>query len=305
MKKKDIRKEIIKANELDIIKKGFSKVSNTEFSGFKASIETKICVMKLLEKIIEKKKSILEIGAGYGDFSLVFLKFFKKKIKKYTITELHRDLVNLIKKNLRKYKDVKIKQLDILYTKKFNEKYDIIIFSEVLEHLTTIEKELAFVNMNKLLNKGGYLIISCPITEYLGKRVFYSRVKGIKKRAKLEYRTIRSHIDVPSITKMIGLFYRKGFDNVKIKPLPIILPFKKKKKIELLIKVLEFFSIILPSWFRVYLSPGVVVIGKKVSSLDDTWYNNTDYLMRYIPSEKVSEGKMYETFIDYKCVGGK
>jgi len=302
--RKNIRKELVRVNKQEDIQRTFMKVTKTNFRNFKSNLETKVSIIKSVEKIIMEKKrsvSILEIGAGAGDLSFVCLKFLGNKIKEYMVTELNASHITLIRKNMKPYKNVKIGKLDVLFPGSFNLKYDIVIFSEVVEHLTEIEKEIAFINLNKFLNKNGYLIISCPITDYLGKRIFYSRFKGLKERVRLDYRTIRSHIAIPSITQIISLFYRKGFTDVKIKPLPIILPFKKKV-IEPIINIIEYFSVIFPNWFRVYLSPGVVVVGRKTSPLDNNWYNDDNYLLKYLPPKKVLEDKWQEKFVNYKYI---
>jgi 2-polyprenyl-3-methyl-5-hydroxy-6-metoxy-1,4-benzoquinol methylase len=49
---------------------------------------------------------------------------------------------------------------DPMLTEKIKERFDFIIMREVIEHLR--DKKIAFDNIDKLLNKGGYLFVSFP-----------------------------------------------------------------------------------------------------------------------------------------------
>ena len=100
------------------------------------------------------KESFLEVGAGSGGLA----NLYKKNIKKFTLIEPDKKLFKLLKKKFRsKNKNIIIKNKQI---KNIKNKFDVIIYFDVLEH---IKKDLNEVkNAKKKLKKGGYLIFNVP-----------------------------------------------------------------------------------------------------------------------------------------------
>ena len=106
--------------------------------------------ISLITKFIKGK--FLEVGAGKGGL----IPFYKKLVKDITIIEPEKKLFNILKKNYLN-KKIKIKNQTI---KSIKEKYDTIIYYDVLEHIKNDLNEIKFAT--KKLNKNGYLIFSVP-----------------------------------------------------------------------------------------------------------------------------------------------
>ncbi len=121
----------------------------------------------ILKKIREvhgsKKIKLIDIGAGNG----LFLKFFKNEGIDVAGIEYEQTLVDKMEKDP-KLKDVSISQGDITrITGK--EEYDVVIASDVIEHIKEHEKAIA--NLWTHVAPGGILIITVPAHSFLyGKR---------------------------------------------------------------------------------------------------------------------------------------
>ena len=112
-------------------------------------------ILKLLKKYgLNENSKILDIGCGEGS-TLLYLKNESNKLYGMDISE---EAIELSRNNLT---DVTYFLGDI--TKKEtlpDQKFDLIICSEVLEHIT--DDEIAIENISSLLKKGSYLIITVP-----------------------------------------------------------------------------------------------------------------------------------------------
>jgi len=105
-----------------------------------------------------KNKKVLDLGAGIGTLSV----FFAKKRAKVTAIEPNK-IATLLMKNLAKENKIKLKIIaeDFLkYRFGSKERYDIIICSDVIEH---IEDKIEFVRkMNSILKINGYVVLKTP-----------------------------------------------------------------------------------------------------------------------------------------------
>ena len=110
----------------------------------------------LIKKFL--KKYILEVGAGIGSFT----KHYIKSNKKILLTDLDTSNFIFLKKKYLKLKNVKVLKNK---TNKINNKFDNIIYLNVLEHIKNDKKEIN-IAMSKL-NKEGYLIILVPAHQKL------------------------------------------------------------------------------------------------------------------------------------------
>ena len=112
-------------------------------------------ILKQLKKYgLDKNSKILDIGCGEGS-TLLNLNDESNKLYGMDISE---EAIELSKNNLT---DATYFLGDI--TKKETlpaQKFDLIICSEVLEHIT--DDDIAIENLSSLLKKGGYLIITVP-----------------------------------------------------------------------------------------------------------------------------------------------
>ena len=93
------------------------------------------------------------------------------------------------------------------------EKYDIILCCEVIEHLRTSEQEVFFANFNRILKKGGIIGVTCPNGSAMFKGLYgvYTWFRKQDHIFEAEFHYRYSHIGVPTVFQVLGLFQRKGF----------------------------------------------------------------------------------------------
>ena len=129
---------------------------------------------KFIEKI-NKNFNYLEIGPGRGLYlALVGKSDFCKKIEAWDVSNesLKQTKESVEKLNINK--KIKYQENDILNTKlSSNQKYDLIMISEVLEHLENPSQALN--NCNNLLSENGIIYISFPINSPAPDHIFLLR----------------------------------------------------------------------------------------------------------------------------------
>ena len=103
--------------------------------------------------------SLLEVGAGKGGLASKYLNL----LDDITLIEPDKKLYNFLKKKFNK-KKISIQNKSI---KKLKEKYDVIIYFDVLEHIKKDFQEIELAS--KKMNKDSYLIFSVPAFQF-----FYS-----------------------------------------------------------------------------------------------------------------------------------
>src|SRR3989344_3743876 len=128
-----------------------------------------------LKSFLEKIKSIdtiLDIGAGYGRLSPLYL-FRSKKI---ILSDPSAKLLK-IARNISISKKVKYIQskLENLNSKIKKGSVDVILLIRVLHHIKDLDE--AFFTFNRLIKKGGYLILEYPNKKHL-KATFLQLFKG-------------------------------------------------------------------------------------------------------------------------------
>lgn len=99
---------------------------------------------------------VAEVGPGNG----VNLKFYESLAKKIYLFEPSMTFI----KRLKKYKNKKIKIINSFFKKSKN-KYNTIIYLDVLEHIKNDSKEI--FSAYSSLKKSGYLIINVPAFQHL------------------------------------------------------------------------------------------------------------------------------------------
>lgn len=147
---------------------------------------------------------LLDIGCGLGDF------LFKAQQAGYSVTGI--DLSpNCIKVASQRFgiKNLYPMTLEEFVTKHPHNKYDVITFFEVLEHLDNVSDFLSQVKM--LLKPGGYIACSVP------------------NRAKWRFSSIIEECDYPpnhfthwSPRSLSNLFGKYGFSILTLRPQPLI-----------------------------------------------------------------------------------
>ena len=106
---------------------------------------------------VDKTKSILDLGCGYGSF-LYFLQ--SKKYINVTGVDISTQEISICKTLFKSYN---FEQEDILdFVSRTNKRFDVVYLSHVIEH---IKKENLFVfldGVKRILNEGGIFIIVAP-----------------------------------------------------------------------------------------------------------------------------------------------
>lgn len=104
--------------------------------------------------------NILEIGAGSG--LLTFFTCASIKCDKYMVSDLSPGMLKKAEERLTKLKHSKVKQIeyaviDLYNLEKVNQKFDLIIGTDIIHHLTN--PELVLRNLKSLLNTSGKVVI--------------------------------------------------------------------------------------------------------------------------------------------------
>lgn len=116
------------------------------------------------------------------------------------------------------------------------ETFDLILCSEIFEHLYDEEKSKLMNSINDLLKPGGYLITTTPTTDSIPRNIYESPNPVVKKLNDLVFRNSyedrilsdfrggrHHHIGVANRKYYNKLAYRKGFEEVKVWPSSIIM----------------------------------------------------------------------------------
>ncbi len=122
----------------------------------------KILALELIKKYIHGESCFLEVGGGAGDFSIALIDAgykgkvidfseYSYEIIKDAVTEKQVQNLQVEKKGLN--------QLDV------DEKYDFIVFFEVLEHIKNDDQ--AIKQISNFLKNDGYLVLSVPAKKNL------------------------------------------------------------------------------------------------------------------------------------------
>ncbi len=115
-------------------------------------------LIKIIKPHLNKINTVLDIGSGVGTFDF----YLASKGKKVTGIEISKNAVEVAKANSIVFK--LDKQIDFIAAefphKLKNENYDLVLFSEVIEHLENDTKALK--DIWRVLNHDGLLIITTP-----------------------------------------------------------------------------------------------------------------------------------------------
>ena len=116
----------------------------------------RIYLYLIVKKFIGKK--ILEVGAGIGSFTKIYV----KNNLNVTLSEIDNSNYQTLKKKFYQQKNVKVENKLI---EQFNETFDTILYLSVLEHIEDDKKEISNA-LDKLEDKG-HLIICVPAHNYM------------------------------------------------------------------------------------------------------------------------------------------
>lgn len=268
------------------MKNEFKSKVNQYKNNFNSAIYVKKLISKTSYEIFKNKKeiNILIVGSGRGN-DFIFLKEYIKKVPNikfnFILLEINENYLNVSKKLIKFLnfnKNVNFEFISKSFIDKISEfknKFDIIICSEVIEHIWDFEKEIFFNNFNIYLKKNGFLLLSFPHQSFL-KKVYYFNIKLIDRlfkknlfnRINDDFRTYYSHKGVPSQIEIKSLLIRKNFKFNKygVTIFPDFFSFSNKNFL------FKFFGIFFAK--ITYFSSELFIIAKKDSELNlNYWYN--------------------------------
>ena len=144
--------------------KGFNAVERMNYLNF--SLDRFLKTLEVFPRGIDADSRILELGASPYFMSMLIEKTFGcrpdlanyfgnqkyKEAKEILVSEKHRDKRIMAFRNFNVEKDV--------FPYK-TESYDLVVFCEIIEHLT-VDPVHSLVQINRILKKGGHMIISTP-----------------------------------------------------------------------------------------------------------------------------------------------
>ena len=146
--------------------KNFFEYTGSELNNFAKALNWKRYYFELCFKYFNKKYDVLEIGAGIGSMSKLFID--NVEFKNWTCIEPDKENFIKLKENfvdLRSYKNINCYNYTVNDFLKTKNHYDLIFMADVLEHLEN-DKEI----LDKLFNKlrfGGKIIIFVPACQFL------------------------------------------------------------------------------------------------------------------------------------------
>ncbi len=109
-----------------------------------------------------KNARFLEVGPGHGLF--MCLAALDKRCKSFTGWDISETSLEATRKNINKLgldKDVTLEHQDVLAVETIGRQFDIIVISEVLEHLE--RPEITLKALRKLLAPGGNIFVNVPV----------------------------------------------------------------------------------------------------------------------------------------------
>ena len=120
---------------------------------------------KILTNLPEKINRMLDAGCGTGIYSFTLA----KKAKKIEAVDIAKDKVDYVR-NVNIFKNINFDLGDLTKLKFKDDGFDLIICSDVLEHIK--EHEKAFSELSRVLAKGGTLLITVPYNSRKNKIIF-------------------------------------------------------------------------------------------------------------------------------------
>lgn len=229
-------------------------------------------IIKYINTIKNNKITVIDVGGNIGfDLKCVHDYYLNKsKTIKYVVIDKDLKYYRLKKR----YKFIKYYENDFVNFKK-NLKADIIICSEVIEHIWDKEKEKFFIKLNKMLKKNGLLILSTPNGSSILKNIFAIYNYNNTTYLEDDFQAHPHHKGVQTIYQTLSILNRKGFYVKKIFSTTFL--FKLNRKI-ILHRLLHYIFLLLP--FKKMLSTNLVYTAVKKENINTKkWYNKQKYIM--------------------------
>ena len=158
-----------------------------------------------VSKLIKPDSSILDIGCGDGSF-----KDFVKT-SSYTGVDIEKEEIDNIKKQGHKSFLIDLNNYKKL---QFREKYDYILFLDVLEH--TLNPKKILKDFKKFLNENGRMIVSLPNDHHILNKIRFLLNRKITKEPFWEH----GHLHTFPIKEGKNFLEEQGFKILKVIYLP-------------------------------------------------------------------------------------
>lgn len=165
-------------------------------------------ILKRIISQIPKEKKIIDLGCGEGQM----VEYFAKR--RWNISGL--DL---------NYSSKYVKKGDALNTKFQASSFDVVVCTDLIEHLNITEHEKLISEIRRILRNGGFLIFSSPNLAHLVSRISFLFTGRFIRTAKPDY-----HPGDRPLKEYIWLLKKNNFKIIKIDTLPLgVPPFLQRK----------------------------------------------------------------------------
>jgi 2-polyprenyl-3-methyl-5-hydroxy-6-metoxy-1,4-benzoquinol methylase len=163
--------------------------------------ERKKLFLSEFKKLRRRKDSVrvLDVGAGWGGSILSLFKISRRK-DSFLGIDINSNM-GFIKKDMEKkgIDNVDFNVVDLSKSDWADDvagEFDMIIFSETIEHLYPKDQENALKNISKKLANDGVLIITCPNKGCLIKKIisFGNKIPYLRKKIKIELKGSEGHV---------------------------------------------------------------------------------------------------------------
>lgn len=225
-----------------------------------------------------KKEFVIgDIGGGYGYDDLLIQNLLHESHPEITLQievidptiNFYNDVHQLTASDIRAQQGITYIQQSLidLDPAAYREKYDIIICSEVIEHLLSHEQEIFFAQFNRLLKQSGLVLLTTPNGSTVLKQLYgiLHRKQWKKEIFEAEFHYRYSHIGVPTIFQVLWLFLRKWFSVQQIYPSALV----SNTKVSRLNYGIQKILLCIP-YINVFFSTSNVFVASKSTTVDDT-----------------------------------
>ncbi len=178
-----------------------------------------------------KEKKVLDVGCSDG--TNIFRLYTINNLATYYGIDIDDKEIEKAKKSMKEVGSLNIHffKRNIITDDFPSMEFDVVLCSEVMEHLYDNEKSVVLNRINKSLKSGGFLIITTPTPECVFRKIYESDNMIIKKIVDILFENTYEdrifedfkygrlhHIGVCDSLYYKKLLYRKGFKLIKIYP---------------------------------------------------------------------------------------
>jgi trans-aconitate 2-methyltransferase len=173
---------------------------------FRHNVRHFIVINKLVKAGLKNTDSVLEIGCGNGAVT----KLIAEKVTKGKVTglDISSESIAAAKINLKSFSYVNFVASNVT-DYETNDKFDVVVLSDVLEHIPIEYHDALFNKIHKLLNTNGFVFINIPEPKFL-------EWTAIHEPEKLQVVDQPLHADILITTAYKNGFYLKELSSYSI-----------------------------------------------------------------------------------------